>query len=28
MSVEHYWMGKGLDLDGLWRDFDNGSGYI
>jgi hypothetical protein len=28
MSVEHYWMGKGLDLDGLWQDFDNGSGYI
>lgn len=28
MSVEQYWIGKGLDLDGLWRDFDNGSGYI
>jgi hypothetical protein len=28
MSVEQYWMGKGLDLDGLWRDFDNGSGYM
>jgi len=27
MSVEQYWMGKGLDLDGLWRDFDSGSGY-
>ena len=28
MSVEQYWMGKGLNLDVLWRDFDNGSGYI
>jgi hypothetical protein len=28
MSVEQYWMGKGLDLDGLWRDFDSGSGYM
>ncbi len=28
MSVEQYWMGKGLDLDGLWRDFDEGSPYI
>jgi hypothetical protein len=27
MSVEQYWMGKGLDLDSLWRDFDGGSGY-
>jgi hypothetical protein len=27
MSVEQYWMGKGLDLEGLWRDFDAGSGY-
>ncbi len=28
MSVEHYWMGKDLDLDALWQDFDNGSGYV
>ena len=27
MSAEQYWMGKGLDLDRLWLDFDNGSGY-
>lgn len=28
MSVEQYWMGKGLDLDSLWDDFDNGSPYV
>lgn len=28
MSIERYWMGKDLDLDDLWRDFDEGSGYI
>ena len=28
MSIENYWMGRDLDLDGLWRDFDAGSGYI
>lgn len=28
MSREQYWMGKDLDLDGLWSDFDNGSGYV
>jgi hypothetical protein len=28
MSIEHYWMGKDLDLDSLWGDFDQGSGYI
>lgn len=28
MSIEHYWMGKGIDLDDLWQDFDNGSGYV
>jgi hypothetical protein len=28
MSVESYWMGKDLDLDSLWRDFDEGTGYI
>jgi hypothetical protein len=28
MSVAHYWMGKDLDLDSLWQDFDNGVGYV
>jgi hypothetical protein len=28
MSVEQYWMGKGLDLETLWLDFDGGSGYV
>src|SRR2546428_2186051 len=28
MTVEQYWMGKDLNLDALWRDFDNGAGYI
>ncbi len=28
MSVEQYWIGKGLDLDKLWDDFDKGAGYI
>ena len=28
MSVEQYWMGKDLDLDSLWQDFDSGSGYM
>jgi hypothetical protein len=28
VSVEQYWMGKGLDLDRIWQDFDDGSGYI
>lgn len=28
MTVEAYWMGKGLDLDALWNDFDGGAGYI
>ena len=28
MSLEYYWMGKDLDLDSLWHDFDSGSGYI
>jgi len=28
MSVEQYWMGKGLDLDGIWQDFDGGVGYM
>src|SRR5205085_380724 len=27
MSVEEYWMGSGIDLEGLWRDFDAGVGY-
>jgi hypothetical protein len=28
MSVEQYWMGKAINIDGLWHDYDNGSGYI
>ena len=28
MSVEEYWMGIGLDLDQVWKDFDDGLGYI
>jgi hypothetical protein len=28
MSVEEYWIGKGLDLEGLWRDFEEGLDYI
>jgi hypothetical protein len=28
MSTERYWIGKGIDLDALWRDYDNGSGYV
>jgi len=28
MSVERYWIGKDLDLETLWRDYDNGSAYI
>jgi hypothetical protein len=28
MSIEQYWIGKGLDLDDLWRDYDAGSSYI
>lgn len=28
MSIENYWLGKDIDLDSLWRDFDAGSGYI
>ncbi len=27
-SFEQYWIGKGIDLDGVWDDFDNGQGYI
>jgi hypothetical protein len=27
MSVEEYWMGSGINLDGLWRDFDAGIGF-
>jgi len=28
MSVEKYWIGKDLDLEDLWRDFDDGAGYM
>lgn len=28
MPYEQYWIGKGVDLDQLWSDFDEGDGYI
>lgn len=28
MSKEEYWIGKGLDLEQLWQDYDDGQGYI
>jgi hypothetical protein len=28
VSIEQYWMGKGLDLERLWQDFDGGAGYV
>jgi hypothetical protein len=28
MSVQQYWMGKDIDLESLWQDFDAGSGYV
>ncbi|MBN1808254.1 MAG: hypothetical protein JW909_04240 [Planctomycetes bacterium] len=28
MSKEKYWIGKGLDLEQLWQDYDDGQGYI
>lgn len=28
MGVEEYWLGKNLDLEELWRDFDEGIDYI
>ena len=28
MSFDEYWIGKGQDLDRLWKDFESGSGYI
>jgi hypothetical protein len=28
MTVDQYWMGKDIDVDGIWRDFDSGQGYI
>lgn len=28
MPFEEYWIGKGLDLETLWQDFESGSGYI
>lgn len=27
-SFEQYWIGKGVDAESAWEDFDNGSGYI
>lgn len=28
MSIEEYWMGKDIDLERLWKDFEEGQGYI
>lgn len=28
MNLEEYWMGKGIDLDDLWRTYEEGNGYI
>ncbi|MFH1998545.1 MAG: hypothetical protein ABIK28_02640, partial [Planctomycetota bacterium] len=28
MSTAQYWMGKDIDCDGIWQDFDEGGGYI
>ena len=28
MSIEQYWMGKNIDCDAIWRDFDDGQAYI
>jgi hypothetical protein len=27
VSLEEYWVGKGIDLEGLWMSFDAGRGY-
>lgn len=28
MSFEEYWIGKGLELEELWKSFESGGGYI
>jgi hypothetical protein len=28
MPYEQYWIGRHVDLDQLWRDYDDGDGYI
>lgn len=28
MPIEQYWIGKGLDLEEVWSDYDQGAGYI
>lgn len=28
MSYQEYWIGKGINLDSLWKDFDSGHAYI
>ena len=28
MSFEQFWIGERLDLDELWNDFAEGSGYV
>lgn len=27
MTIEQYWIGKGIDVEEVWSDFENGSGY-
>ena len=27
MSVYEYWIGQKVDLDGVWRDYEEGQGY-
>jgi hypothetical protein len=28
MTIERYWIGKSIDLERLWQDYDDGSAYI
>ncbi|HMP77496.1 MAG TPA: hypothetical protein PKE12_14460 [Kiritimatiellia bacterium] len=28
MTFEEYWMGKGIDLDALWDNYESGQGYV
>jgi hypothetical protein len=28
MSVEEYWIGRGVDYQRLWRDYENGFDYV
>lgn len=27
MTTEQYWIGRGIDVEEVWRDFENGGGY-